>query len=252
MEKSDVGQEARIRKTGPEDAARNLRYAFLHGVADEFGACAVLTGHTADDFAETVLMNFLRGSKLRGLSGIPEMGANGLARPFLRVGKSDILAYLARLEEPFRTDSSNADETYLRNAIRLGIVPKILEFNPAFAKSMRRFGEYAAELDAFIETSVNAFLGTCQTTGETVRKPTHAEFSGTFEGAEFAKLSTFLRKEILARLYRNANGTGVGLSEGMVMEMVRFCGKRDGGKSKNFDRLELSRLRGKIVYRRIG
>lgn len=249
MEKSDVGQEARIRKTGTEDAARNLRYAFLHGVSDEFGARAVLTGHTADDFAETVLMNFLRGSKLRGLSGIPETSANGLTRPFLRVRKSDILAYLARSKEPFRTDSSNSDESYLRNAVRIGIVPRILEFNPAFAKSMRRFGEYAAELDGFIEDTVNAFLKDSKASGS---MRVGDGFFGTFEGDEFVKLSTFLQKEILARLYRNANGTGVGLSEGMVAEMLRFCGRRDGGKSKNFGRLELSRFRGKITYRRIG
>lgn len=238
--KGDVATEALGRGTGTEDAARALRYAFLSRVAAECGTPVTLTAHTADDFAETVLMNFLRGSKLRGLAGIPETGPNGLGRPFLRVRKSEILEYLKARNQAYRTDSSNLDDAYLRNFLRNEVVPKIRTFNDGFERTMRRFAEYAEGLETLTGQAVERFFSE-----EAGANPQDGK---SFGRKRFLSEPVFLQKEILARLYRDANGTGVGLSEDMVAEMLRFSQGSDGGKSKRFGKLELSRSKGRVRY----
>lgn len=231
----DVTAFASVRKTGTEDAARTLRYEFLRKAADNAGAGKILTGHTADDLAETVLANFLRGSKARGWSGIPESAPGGILRPLLRVRKKTLFAYLESLGQGYRHDASNDDPSYLRNRIRHRIVPEIETFNEGFVTTARKFAEYATELDAYLDAEVSAFLDS-------------QERPKTFDIAAFEKLPEFLRKEVLSRLYARANGGGIGLSEGMVGEMLRFCSMRYGGKSKSFGKLELSRNKGTVRY----
>ncbi len=188
----------------------------------------VLTGHTADDQAETVLSHFVRGSKLAGLSGIPKIDSRGLLRPLLSVRKSEIVAFLASKSQPYRTDSSNADLSFSRNRIRALLIPEIEAMNPGFSKTMGRFAEYARELDARLENEVSEYLD--------AQEPPRS-----FDVVEFAELSEFFRKEVLSRLFVRMNGNGIGLSEGMVSEMLRFCSMRYGGKSKTFGALRLER-----------
>lgn len=181
----------------------------MQRVSNEFGFATILTGHTADDQAETVLANFFRGSKLRGLSGIPKVNGR-ILRPFLGVKKSAIVGYLDEIGQDYRTDSSNADPAYLRNRIRNRILPEIETFNPGISSTMSRFAEYALELDEYLADEVFAYLAS-------QKEPK------TLEIADFARLTTFFKKEVLSRLYSEANDGGIGLSEGMVLEMLRFC-----------------------------
>lgn len=231
----DVAAAAKAKKTGTEDAARTLRYEFLKKAAENAGASRILTGHTADDLAETVLANFFRGSKARGWSGIPESAPGGVLRPLLRIRKKTLLAFLEELGQDFRHDASNLDPAYLRNRIRHRIIPEIETFNEGFVTTARKFAEYARELDEYLDAEVAKFLDS-------------QECPKTFDIAEFESLPEFLRKEILSRLYVRANDGGIGLSEGMVEEMLRFCSLRYGGKSKTFGKLELSRKKGTVSY----
>ncbi len=153
----DVAEFAKREKAGIEDAARRLRYAFLEKVSDEYGFAAILTGHTADDQSETVLGNFLRGSKLRGISGIPKENGR-ILRPLLGLKKSVLVDYLREIGQDFRTDSSNLDDRFVRNRIRNRLVPEIETFNPGFSATMSRFAEYAADLDEYLAGEVFDYL----------------------------------------------------------------------------------------------
>ncbi|QDT65051.1 tRNA lysidine(34) synthetase TilS [Calycomorphotria hydatis] len=118
-----------------EEVARKLRYAALQEVAQSVGAEAIATAHTADDQAETILFNLLRGTGLNGLCGMPAVRTldNGttLIRPLLKVGRQEILAYLAEVDQPFRTDETNFDLKFSRNWIRRELLPLIREnLNP--------------------------------------------------------------------------------------------------------------------------
>lgn len=155
----------------------------------------------------------------------------------LDIKKTDLLAYLAERGQDFRTDSSNANPAYLRNRIRNRIVPEIETFNPGFVSTASRFARYASELDDHLDAEVSGYLDS-------------QDEPKTFDIAEFGALTTFFRKEILSRLYARSNDGGIGLSEGMVDEMLRFCSLRYGGKAQTFGHLELLRKKGKITYKK--
>ena len=120
-------------------AARKQRYDFLHALGGWLA-----TGHTRDDQAETVLHHLIRGTGLDGLRGIAATGP--VMRPLLTVGRDEVLAYLANLDQPFRTDASNADPGYTRNRIRAELLPLLRTFNPRVAEAVSRLAEQAAEV----------------------------------------------------------------------------------------------------------
>ncbi|MGC8777226.1 MAG: tRNA lysidine(34) synthetase TilS [Candidatus Caldatribacteriaceae bacterium] len=120
-----------------EEAARKVRYALLREVAREWGASKVALGHTLDDQAETVLMNFVRGTGLRGLSGM-RMRSDIFIRPLLTSSRKEILEFLAEKGIPFVEDSSNRDLSFLRNRVRSVLIPLLEEFNPRFREALLR------------------------------------------------------------------------------------------------------------------
>ncbi|MBN9519134.1 tRNA lysidine(34) synthetase TilS [bacterium] len=131
-----------------EATARRLRYDWLSAVARTAGAACVATGHTADDQAETVLHRLVRGTGLRGLRGIAAVApldGTYVARPLLAVTRADVLAFLAKLGQPFRTDSSNADPCFTRNRIRADVLPLLTTFNPDVVAALNRAAGQAAE-----------------------------------------------------------------------------------------------------------
>jgi len=110
-----------------EAAARRERYRFLTNVARRHGATCIVTGHTANDQAETVVHRLLRGAGLQGLRGIApirelEPGLS-LVRPMLTVSRGDVLTYLQQIGQEYRVDSSNADRRLTRNRIRHDLLP---------------------------------------------------------------------------------------------------------------------------------
>jgi tRNA(Ile)-lysidine synthase len=105
-----------------QDAARTARYAFFEEVRAENGSNAIVLGHHEDDQVETIVMKVLRGARMDACHGMkPKRGF--LLRPLLRVPKSDLIAYAESHGLTWREDVSNADRDYLRNRIRLDVLP---------------------------------------------------------------------------------------------------------------------------------
>ena len=124
-----------------EDAARRLRYQFFAEAAAEQGAGRIVVAHTADDQAEEILIRLLRGSGRAGLSGMEPLRAGRLIRPLLGLAKKELLAYLAQRHIPYCLDSSNQERIYLRNRVRLDLLPYLRErFNPNIDACLRRTG----------------------------------------------------------------------------------------------------------------
>lgn len=129
---------------GVQDAARTMRYAFLLKTAVKYGATKICVGHNLDDNAETVLMRFLKGSGLHGLSGIPaKRRVDGssciIIRPLIGIERADIERFAKENSIPYVTDSSNLTEKYLRNDIRLHLLPLIKKrYNPNIIETLAR------------------------------------------------------------------------------------------------------------------
>jgi tRNA(Ile)-lysidine synthetase-like protein len=148
-----------------EAAARRLRYAFLARVAVEAGACAVATGHTADDQVETFLMHLLRGSGTQGLRGmqasqplsslVPEAHAGRvqLVRPLLGVWRHETAEFCRRQGTPVIEDPSNQDQSLLRNRIRHELLPHLESYNPQARAAIHRAAETTAAVHAVLHAA---------------------------------------------------------------------------------------------------
>lgn len=130
----DVAAEAKRRKKGIEETAREMRYEFLFRTAELVGADVIATAHTADDNLETLLLHLARGCGLQGLTGIPPRQGK-LVRPMLATTRREIEEYLRIYRIPHVEDSSNADETYSRNRMRRQVLPLLEGFNPALREN---------------------------------------------------------------------------------------------------------------------
>ncbi len=133
-----------------EESSRRSRYEFLTTAAGHVGARYVVTAHTADDQAETILHRFLRGTGLSGLAGMrrarPLDAGIALIRPLLTFRRNELRTYLDDLQQPFREDASNADRSFTRNRLRKELIPQLeRDYNPAVVEAILRLGNLAGE-----------------------------------------------------------------------------------------------------------
>jgi tRNA(Ile)-lysidine synthase len=155
----DVAQLAASASEGIEETARRVRYDFLQKTADRLGARFVVTAHTADDQAETILHRIVRGTGIAGLAGMSRsrlFGSATLLRPLLSVRRRELEEYLGDLGQPFRNDPSNADRRFTRNRIRHELLPLLFEqFNSGVTDSLLRLGCLASEAQEVIDALVD-------------------------------------------------------------------------------------------------
>lgn len=130
---------AEVNATGEsvEMAARRLRYDWFAKLCAEHGYTKVAIAHHADDSVETFFINLIRGTGLRGLTGINVTNGH-IVRPLLFASRREILEYALSNGVTYREDSTNHTTKYLRNKIRLGIIPRIKEVSPNFGTTMTR------------------------------------------------------------------------------------------------------------------
>jgi len=138
---------------GIEGAARCFRLKALAREARRLKADWVLTAHTRDDLLETLLMRILRGSGPAGLSPMPRVRDQRL-RPLLELTRQDVLDYLEEKAIPYRTDSTNADIRYLRNRVRLKLIPVLDSFFPSWRASLLALAETQALTAEFLSAEV--------------------------------------------------------------------------------------------------
>jgi len=152
--KFDTRRYCKESKLSVQEAARNLRYAWLQDLANENTYHYIATAHHLDDSIETALINLIRGTGVRGLSGIPQVNGK-IIRPLLSVSRSEIESCAQSQLVPFRTDESNLEDAYLRNQLRNHIVPALKGLRPGFSETMKDFLEpmqsTADALDKFVD-----------------------------------------------------------------------------------------------------
>ncbi len=161
VESVDVPSYRARRRLSNQMAAREVRYRFFLECAGQVGASRVALAHQADDQAETILFNFLRGSGISGLKGILPVRDGIYIRPLLNVRRSEIESYCSEMDLAFRQDLSNLKPVYTRNRIRLNLVPLLEEeYNPRLVPALLRLGEICREEDSYLERlAAKAFQG---------------------------------------------------------------------------------------------
>ena len=220
-----------------EQAAREMRYAFLASVAASAGACSVALGHTADDQAETVLMHLLRGTGLHGLRGMselvpwpwPEPGLGPrLFRPMLVLGKSDTAAYCRGLGQTYREDSGNYMWRFTRNKVRLDLMPRLSrDYNPRVREALVRLSRAAAEEVDYIEEELaDLWPKLVYDTAGAVSLSVEALMA----------IHPALQRHALRRAYVEATGDPRSLGEVHLEAMLDLLHRQRGGSAINLPR----------------
>lgn len=148
-------------------AARRLRYDWFERLCAAFGYDRIAIAHNADDTVETFFINLIRGTGLKGLTGIPRSRRN-IIRPLLFAPRTAVEAYAAEHRVPYRNDSTNAETKYLRNRIRHGIVPRLHEISPRFTETMLENIDRLSQVQGFVEERLEGI-------GREIVRPTGGE-----------------------------------------------------------------------------
>ncbi|MDR0371922.1 MAG: tRNA lysidine(34) synthetase TilS [Prevotellaceae bacterium] len=150
----DTVKHAQMHKMSIEMAARELRYDFFEKTRTAQNAQAIAVAHHADDHVETMLMNLMRGTGLKGMAGIP-MRNGHVVRPLLCVTRCEIERYVEAHQLQFVTDSSNKENIYARNKIRNQLLPLMEEINPSVKQTLNesatRFKDYNIIVQHYVE-----------------------------------------------------------------------------------------------------
>ena len=231
-----------------EQAAREMRYAFLSAVAAYTGAAAVALGHTADDQAETVLQHILRGSGLSGLRGMTE--ATGwpwpgegpaplLFRPTLGVSKAGTAAYCREIGQTYREDSGNYLWRFTRNRVRLDLMPRLArDYNPRVRDALLRLSRAAADEADYIEQQLD------RTWGEMA---TEVDHTVSMDAGALADLHPALQRRALRRAYIASAGDSRALGEAHVDAMLSLLKTRRGGRTVDLPRGITARLESSVL-----
>ena len=199
-----------------EARAREARYAFLHKVRQASGAQAIVTAHHEDDLLETVILNLLRGTGRRGLSSL--RNTDVVKRPLLHIPKNELLRYATGQGLRWREDSTNSDETYLRNYIRKNVLPRFAAHNREDLRAMHR---RAQALNEAIRAETAAYLHT-----QPGRMTLHRH--------DFIMLPHAVAREIMAEwLLRN---TSVELSKKLLERLVTAAKTGRAGTKVDVDK----------------
>jgi len=151
VKRIDVEDKAKQEKIGTEEAGRIVRYEFFNEILEKTKSNKIATAHTANDNAETVLMNIIRGSGTAGLKGI-EPKRDNLIRPLIQCKRDEIEEYCKKNNLEPRIDKTNFENIYTRNKVRNLLIPYIKEnFNPNIIEGLNRLSDLSKQENEYLE-----------------------------------------------------------------------------------------------------
>ena len=207
----------------PEEYFRLERYRFLDQVAIEHHAQKIALGHNLNDQAETVLFNILRGAGLDGLKGFLPVRDGKYIRPLMDISRSEIEHYLKLRELTCREDRSNQNRDYMRNRIRLDLMPYLKEkFNPRIEQSLYRLSEIARLDDECLNDVVRDILSSTNLR--------HTPEGIYFSCDLFIKLKPAIRLRMIKLLLEDLSGHSNGFSYVHIQQAVNLITNKPTGK----------------------
>jgi tRNA(Ile)-lysidine synthase len=235
----------------PQDAARRLRFQFFHELLRKYGGGKIALGHNADDQVETVLLRLLRGSGLKGLKGMLPIREGRIIRPLLEVWREEIEGFALAHSIPYLVDSSNLKSDYVRNRLRLNLIPLIEQnYQHGFRQTLLRTSTLLRNENDFIEKE----------TEEVYNEIVHEVENGlTFKFSSYQSLHPSLQWRIilkaLERMDRQSNtDEGEGLDVNLICRKLSqppasFFLELSHGfyLEKRYDRILLRKGRVKII-----
>lgn len=234
----DVASYQSAHRVSKQEAARELRYQAFEEARLKAGAESVATAHHADDNAETVLMNALRGAGIRGLSGIPPRREKGsVIRPLLWATRQEISIYAVEKGIQHREDSSNISLEYTRNALRRVVIPDLETLTHTnVVESLNRVSSIMRSLQDRVESELRT------------RMPSIVAHGGnrvTVSLDSFLREPMYLQEEMMLEIFRSL---GIEPSSRKVQSCLDLCGRSSGRFLQLAARWRLYRERDRLVF----
>ena len=226
--RGDVSAFAVEHGKSTEEAARILRYNFLQQTAEKTGAAKIATAHNADDNAETVILNLVRGTGLAGLRGIPPVRGN-IIRPIMCLTRHEVEAYLSANSISYVTDSTNSEDVYSRNKLRHHVIPILRELNPRMSESILRTSDVLRQDEDYLVCEAKRIISE-NTKGDRIT----------------ASCLTTLPKSISSRVIRLMANTS--LSASMISDVLALCQSSDPSAQLNLPGIVVRREYEDIVF----
>ena len=240
--KINVGDIALKEGLNLQDAARRERYGFFEEVLEEYGCDRIALGHNADDQAETMLMRIIRGSGIRGLGGIPpQRGA--IIRPVIEISREDITDYAANKGVDFIEDSSNLKESYLRNRLRLQLIPTLKEYNPKISSELNMLSSINRDVEAYLQDEAEKAFKRAVCPGK--------EGGGevVFDISAFNEIPRALRAKVFIRAVEVLTGSSRGLFSAHILDVENLALNSASGRSINLPRGVVAMLEyGRLIF----
>jgi tRNA(Ile)-lysidine synthase len=220
---ADVARVAREKKRNLEGTARELRYRFFFSLVDQGRLDKVVTAHTANDQAETVLLRLLRGAGTRGLSGIYPLLEGKVARPFLDLTRAEITRELEARKLEYRLDSTNLDSRLRRNKVRRELLPLLeRQFNPAVIPLLKNHADRARDEEAFLEQQARERSGPWRLREGAEEKISVRALRG------FARA---IQRRVLRQMLQSLRPGLRGVAYAHIEELLRFATSAQSGRS---------------------
>ena len=223
VKKADVLQIAKEKKLGTEEVGRKIRYDFFEEVKNIVGGNKIATAHNANDNAETVLMNFLRGSGSTGLKGIEPIRDNKLIRPIIECTRQEIEQYCNEKGLNPKYDKTNQENIYTRNKIRNMLIPYIQEnFNPNIIETINRMSNLIATDEMYFKSIVK------QSYKETFISRTEKEI--ILDLKKFNVLEKVIKSRLIIYTINELLGTTNGIEKIHIEDVIKLCKNNIGNK----------------------
>ncbi|MBF0201671.1 MAG: tRNA lysidine(34) synthetase TilS [Desulfamplus sp.] len=256
ISRTDVPALAKSRGLSFEEAARQVRYAFYGNLSRDYGYCRIALGHNSDDNAEQVLMNLLRGTGTKGLAGIPptrllkmdNLKGPTIIRPLIQTSRKEIMDWLEQQGQPFMVDSSNSDTSYLRNRVRLHLIPYLQrEYNPSVSEALNQLSRILIDEESWMEGEAEKLFkrhATLTTSGGDV-------IQVSFPRSVFATMLTALSRRLVRRAILAVKGDLKRVAMVHVEAILKLIPAPTGGTSLDLPgRIRMTRDIHRVYFRK--
>ncbi len=221
---ADVIKTAESEKIGTEEAGRKIRYNFFEKVLEDVKGNKIATAHTANDNAETVLMNIMRGSGTAGLKGIRPIRDKKFIRPLIEMTRDEIENYCDENKLNPRIDKTNFENDYTRNKIRNLLIPFIKEkFNPNIINSINRLSDIANEENEYLEkTTIEKYKEIC------IKEELNKQI--ILDLKKFNQQDIVIKKRLVIYTINRVQGNVQGLGKVHIDDIIKLCRNNLGNK----------------------
>lgn len=257
IKKVDISKQSESQKISTELAGRNARYDFFEEVAQKVNANKIATAHNANDNAETVMMNLIRGSGVSGLKGIEPIRDNKLIRPIIECTRKEIEKYCEENRLNPKYDKSNSENIYTRNKIRNKLLPYIEEeFNPNIIESLNRLSTIVSKEEAYFHKNVEKLYEELKVTGDNLKDilndiniEANQDNVCVLDLKKFNQLEEVIKSRLILYTINELMGSSQGIEKIHIEDIIKLCGNNIGNKyltpNKN---IKIYVKKGKIIF----